>query len=449
MKTIIIGGGLAGLASAYKLVNSSDNNEVLILEKNSELGGMAASYSINGYYIEKYYHHIFKGDSEIIALLKELSLINKLEWRIGRTGYYINNKVYPLNTPLEILKYPALSFLDKVQLALLVLKAKKTTDYDYLDNITAKKWILDNARESLYLNFFEPLLQGKFGNHKDIVSAAWLLSRMKIRSNRSTSGETLGYLRGGFQLLIDALSKNINKSGNGEIRTNCEVNKIITENGKVKGVSDASGKFSDALLCDNIISTVSPATLNKLLIPYSQVSTSNFFSQTRRYQGTACALFGLNHRLMDDIYWLNIKASDFRISDISWSLPFGAIIEHTNFIPIDDYNEHLVYVTSYFQNPRDPLWSSSEKKVINWYLRGLKKLFPNFKENMVNWWRLTRNIDTAPVYETGYKNKILPYLTNIKGLYLAGMFSKTNYPERSMNGSILAGFKCAEIVNRT
>ncbi|MFQ6062840.1 MAG: FAD-dependent oxidoreductase, partial [Methanosarcinales archaeon] len=44
MKTIIIGGGLAGLASAYKLVNSSDNNEVLILEKNSELGGMAASY---------------------------------------------------------------------------------------------------------------------------------------------------------------------------------------------------------------------------------------------------------------------------------------------------------------------------------------------------------------------------------------------------------------------
>ncbi|MFQ6062528.1 MAG: NAD(P)/FAD-dependent oxidoreductase [Methanosarcinales archaeon] len=395
----------------------------------------------------------------MIALLKELSLINKLEWRIGRTGYYINNKVYPLNTPLEILKYPALSFLDKVQLALLVLKAKKTTDYDYLDNITAKKWILDNARESLYLNFFEPLLQGKFGNHKDIVSAAWLLSRMKIRSNRSTSGETLGYLRGGFQLLIDALSKNINKSGNGEIRTNCKVNKILTENGKVKGV-EVNGKFEE---CNNIISTVSPATLNKLLIPSNPFST---FYKNIKYQGTACALFGLNERLMDDIYWLNIKASDFRISDwgledsdiphsafpnpqSSWSLPFGAIIEHTNFIPIDDYNEHLVYVTSYFQNPRDPLWSSSEKKVINWYLKGLKKLFPNFKENMVNWWRLTRNIDTAPVYETGYKNKILPYLSNIKGLYLAGMFSKTNYPERSMNGSILAGFKCAEIVNRT
>jgi len=53
-------------------------------------------------------------------------------------------------------------------------------------------------------------------------------------------------------------------------------------------------------------------------------------------------------------------------------------------------------------------------------------------------------MDTAPIFETGFKNKVLPYKTKIKGLYLAGMFSPPNYPERSMNGSIRAGLECAE-----
>ena len=32
------------------------------------------------------------------------------------------------------------------------------------------------------------------------------------------------------------------------------------------------------------------------------------------------------------------------------------------------------------------------------------------------------------------------------GLYLAGMFSEANYPERSMNGSVRAGYEAAGAV---
>jgi protoporphyrinogen oxidase len=123
------------------------------------------------------------------------------------------------------------------------------------------------------------------------------------------------------------------------------------------------------------------------------------------------------------------------------------VIEHTNFIPVSDYGEHLLYVTSYFQNQESGLFRSGEKELIEIYLKGLEELFPGF-HNKVKWWRVRRDIDTAPVYEVGYGKKVLPYRTNIKGLYLAGMFSSANYPERSMNGSILAGFKCADEVIR-
>jgi len=121
------------------------------------------------------------------------------------------------------------------------------------------------------------------------------------------------------------------------------------------------------------------------------------------------------------------------------------VIEHTNFIPEQDYGEHLMYVTSYFQNPESVLWKKSNDEVVELYIEGLEKLFPGIREK-VNWWRLRRDIDTAPVYEVGYGKKVLPYKTNIKGLYIAGMFSEANYPERSMNGSIVAGFRCAEAV---
>ncbi|MFZ3382757.1 MAG: NAD(P)/FAD-dependent oxidoreductase [Candidatus Methanoperedens sp.] len=420
MTTIIIGGGLAGLAAAYKLAGK---DEIILIEKEPELGGMASSYKIGGYHIEKYYHHIFASDKELISLIEELGLGGRLEWLKGTTGYYFNGKIYPMNTPIEILK--ALPLMDVIRLTFLVLKAKSIKDRTPFDDITAKKWIIDTAGESVYNNFFLPLLQSKFGDNKEKVSAAWLLGRVQIRSNRGTKGERLGYMRGGFELLLEKMAENIRKRG-GIIKQG-NVSRIETATGSINGVI-ADGKLIE---CDRIISTVAPHVLEKIMETRLLGLDMNI-----SYQGTACALFGLKEKVMDDIYWLNIKED----------VPFGAAIEHTNFIPESDYGERLMYVTSYFQDKESILWKSNDEEVIELYLKGLEKLFPGFREK-VKWWRLRRDMDTAPVYEVGYGKKVLPYETKIKGLYLAGMFSDSNYPERSMNGSILAGFKCAEAIS--
>jgi len=389
MNTAIIGAGLSGLCAGYEL--SKKGMDVAIFESKN-IGGLASSYHVNDYHIEKYYHHIFRSDETILKLIDELGLNNKLEWLKGTTCYYINGEIYPLNTPMEILQYPHLSLFDKVKLALLVLRSKRKNIED-LDNITAKDLILNVAGKSVYNNFFEPLLRSKFGDEKDNVSASWLLSRIKIRSDRSLSGERLGYMRGGFYSLIEAILKEIEDKG-GEINKNA-VNKIITKNNEIRGI-EVDNKF---IGCDNVISTISPMALNEIIdIP---------IGARIKYQGTACALFALKERLMDDIYWLNIKAD----------VPFGAVIEHTNFAPLNNYGEHLVYVTSYFQDLNDPLWRMSEEEVIKLYLNGLKKLFPSFDERAIKWWELARDVDTAPIFETGFKNKVLPYKTKIKGTY--------------------------------
>ncbi|MFA4936491.1 MAG: FAD-dependent oxidoreductase, partial [Candidatus Methanoperedens sp.] len=315
MKTIIIGGGLAGLAAAYRLAGE---DEIILIEKEHELGGMASSYSIDGYHIEKYYHHIFASDRELISLIEELGLGNRLEWLKGTTGYYFDGKIYPMNTPLEILK--ALPLMDVIRLTWLVLKAKRIKDTAPFDDITAKEWILDTAGESVYNNFFLPLLQSKFGDNKERVSAAWLLGRVRIRSNRGAKGERLGYMRGGFQALIEKMTESVRKKG-GIIRQG-NVSHIEVKDGSVLGVN-ADGEF---IKCDRIISTAAPHILEKIIDTKLLGLDMNI-----SYQGTACALFGLSEKIMDDVYWLNIKDD----------VPFGAVIEHTNFIPASDYGEHL------------------------------------------------------------------------------------------------------------
>jgi protoporphyrinogen oxidase len=415
MKAVIIGGGLAGLAAAHAL------KDALVLEKEPVLGGTASSYCFKGCHIERYYHHIFKVDREIIAFIKKLGLEDKLEWRRATTGYYVKGKAYNLNTPLEILKYPYLSFKDKLKLALFTVKIKnkyKSDENKKLEYLTAKEWILQELGQSCYQNFFEPLLRGKFGDNLNYISAAWLASRVKIRSQRTISGEILGYLRGGFQQFISALASDI------EFKVNCEAKKIVVNNGEVQGV-ETEDEF---IPCKNVISTIAPELLKKLL----DVKLS---LPEIKYQGAACLLLAMK-RPLTDIYWLNIQAE----------VPFGAIIEHTNFIPVSDYGVHLAYIASYFQSENDFRWRMEADELIEVYIKSLEKLFPNFSRKQVVWAKLSRELYAGPIYDLKYS--YLPYASEIKGLYLAGMFSKPNYPERSMNGSIKAGLEVAKLIYR-
>ena len=78
---------------------------------------------------------------------------------------------------------------------------------------------------------------------------------------------------------------------------------------------------------------------------------------------------------------------------------------------------------------------------------GIERLFPGFDRGTVNWVRTARNPRVAPIYERGYLEKVVPYDLGDEvadGLYYAGMASRAQYPERSLNGGIVAGFACAD-----
>ena len=72
MKIAILGGGLTGLTAAQYL--SQTNNEIIIIERGSRVGGLAGGFKKQGWNweLDKTYHHIFKNDSAILNLAKEI-----------------------------------------------------------------------------------------------------------------------------------------------------------------------------------------------------------------------------------------------------------------------------------------------------------------------------------------------------------------------------------------
>jgi protoporphyrinogen oxidase len=405
MRIGIIGGGLTGLVAAHTLVR---DNEVDLYEKLPYLGGCLSSYNMENYWIERYYHHCFSGDITLFSLIRELNLTGKLEWMTGTTGYYARNTIFPLNTPAQILKYPELSIMDKARLAWLTLTAKKA-DLDTLDQIPADQYIIEHLGGNLYTSFFEPLLKSKFGDRRKEVSAAWLMSRIAIRSNRGVAGERLGYLNGGFHQIIDALESSVVSKG-GTILKQTPVSALTRsgENWMINGTR-----------YDAVISTIPPQELSHM---------GGLALPTIPYQGAACLTLAMDREVTNGIYWLNMKDS----------APYGAVVSHTNFIPSDRYGEHIVYLASYFSGAISP--QLDERMMADFCTRfGVPR-------GDIHWHRMAVDPWAGPVYTTGYGSLIPAYEQN--GLFMAGMFSKTNYPERSMEGSVRAGLDIATCITK-
>ena len=417
---IIIGGGITGLSAAYYLTEKG--LDVLLLEKNSELGGLLSGYSLEKYNIERFYHHVFASDREFFNLMDELGLKDQLIWLKASVGQLTHGKIYTLDSIKDILKFPLLSLGDKLRLAFFVLRSRHIGDLKELDRLTAEEWIVANCGKGVYENFFYPLLVAKFGDGYRDISASWLAGRISLRSHRSPSGERLGYMKDGFNVLIEHLAEQISRQA--KIITGCKVNRVIVEGRKVKAVETENGTF----FTDAIINTTSPREL--LEICNLKGEEENRLKNID-YQSVICLLLALNKSIIPN-YWLNINSK---------SLPFHLLIEHTNFYRKPDYDANLIYVCSYLNNKEDTLWNRDDGDIKNLYLDGLREI-RDIKNEDILWWRLARAEYAGPLYKTKFLEYKPKYNTSYGGLFITGMVS--SYPERSINESIKQGLECAK-----
>ncbi|MFB6310990.1 MAG: NAD(P)/FAD-dependent oxidoreductase [Salinirussus sp.] len=428
----VVGGGIAGLAAAHRL--QGHGYDVHVFEASETIGGLAATYQTAGDPIERFYHHLSRTEETIVRLAADLGLEDRIEWRIGKTAYYVDGVVHPLDTWSQILAYPHLSLYDKLRLGLLVLgidvrdglPSRGTYDqFTEFDDVPIEEFVLEHTTRGVLEHFFEPLLEAKFGDRWRDISAAWLLARVRFRGERDLRrGEVLGYLNGGFGVLLDAL---VDSVGRAQISTNARVTDLGFDDNRVNSLTVKSGDGARTYDVDGVVIAAMPTVLETL----------TGYSGNVEFQGTVCSVLAMDDSLTDT-YWLNIADE----------APFGALIEHTNFVSPERYGgDHLCYAVKYIQSSDDPLWQQDDPSVAETWLQGIEALFPDFERENVRWIRTARNPRTAPIYEQGYLDLVIPYDLGDEvadGLYYAGMASRAQYPERSLNGGVVAGYECAD-----
>lgn len=441
MRVGIIGGGVAGLVAAYEL--GKRGHQVTVCERDGELGGQAGTFQIGGERLEKFYHHLFTNDTEILDLIAELGLASEMEWLDSRMGIFYNGSAYRFGTPIDLLKFTPLSFADRIRFGFLLLYLQRYKDWKRLESVTAVDWVHRHGGQGVLDVVWGPLLRGKFGDRADQVSMTWLWGKIHLRGKSRSQGfqkERLGYMRGSFQKLIDALEQAISKQG-GRVLTSTEVRRIIVDHGRTVGleVEPARDRWADGQLAgteipfDAVIATVPSPMFLKLVPDLPEAYAEKVRSV--EYQAAVCAVLELNRQLTD-IYWMNISDRQ---------LPFVGAIEHTNFVPADRYGgRRILYLSNYLARTSD-LYGLSDDALVSVYLPHLKKFNPDFDQSWVEGFRVFRDDAGQPIVTTAYSRTIPEHITPIAGLFLAN--TTQIYPEdRGMNYSVRLGRTVASLV---
>jgi protoporphyrinogen oxidase len=387
-----------GLAAAYHALKRG--HAVTVLEAAPEAGGMAAHFDLGGLSIERYYHFVCKADQPTFELMAELGIGDRMRWVSTSMGYYLDGALYPWGDPISLMRFPKLSLIEKLRYGAMMFFSTRRTDWRSLENVAAKKWITRWCGTAVYERLWAPLFRLKFFEYADNISAAWIWTRIKRigTSRKSLLQEELGYIEGGSQTLVDALTKAIAAQG-GKLRLNAAVNRVETNTKRVIGVM-AAGEFFPA---DAVISTVPTPYVSKLVpdLPVEELA---------RYQaianiGVVCLVFRLK-RAVTRHFWVNI-------SDPRFEIP--GIVEFSNLRPTGDT---VVYIP-YYMPVTHPKFARDDSFFRAEAFGYLKMLNPALNDEDVVAFAVGRLRHAQPVCPPGFAAMLPAIETPIRGLQIA------------------------------
>jgi protoporphyrinogen oxidase len=416
----VLGAGALGLAAARRLTESGVR--VTVIERELLPGGLASGFRVGPSWLEKFYHHIFGTDTRIISLIDELGLGSDMHWGSSPTAMLRDGRVYPLDGVVPVLQFTPLSMLSRLRLGGGLAALKLLPNPHLLERDTAANWIRRWMGEQVYEVVWEPLLRGKFGEHAEAVSMAWFWARIYCRTPK------LGYLRGGFQRLYEALAEGIRAAGS-ELTLETTVTGIERSGDRVTVDTDRGHELYDAVLC----------TLpTRLFIQLSQGLPESYrarYESAVDHYSAHCLVLELDRQLQSS-YWLNVNDPGY---------PFLALVEHTNIMPPADYGgSHLVYLGNYLL-PSHQLFSLSGDEIFDFYLPHIQRINPSFDRS---WVRRVHSFSAhyaQPIVRVGYPSLLPPHRTPLEGVWLANMGHV--YPQdRGQNYSIALGERVADMM---
>lgn len=397
-KLAVVGAGAMGLAAAYYALKAG--HDVTVYESDTVAGGMAAHFDFDGLSIERFYHFICKSDYPLFDLMAELGIGDRVAWRNTSMGYYIDGQHYRWGDPLALLRFPLLSLRGKLGYGLQAFLQTKRKTFDDLDAVNAKDWFIKWGGHRTYTVLWKRLLDLKFFEYADNISAAWMATRIKRvgTSRASLFQEQLGVIDGGSQTLVEALVAAIEKMG-GKLRLGEAVYEVMAEGGRVKAIRSSQNIEH----YDRVISTV-PTPLVSTMIPTLPDASKKAYDAIKNI-GVVCVLLKLKKPITKH-FWLNVN--DERID-------IPGIVEFSNLRRVSDT---VIYVP-YYMPQTHPKFNREDSLFVDEAMNYISLINPAIKPDDLMSSHVGRLRYAQPVCEPGFSNKIPPLQTPIEGLQVA------------------------------
>jgi protoporphyrinogen oxidase len=426
----IVGGGIAGLTASLRLAQAGF--DVTLWERADKFGGQAGAFEVPGGKLEYFYHHLFQSDVHISELIEELGIGDRLAWLPSNVGYFADGTIYPLNGAKDLLTLPILPFHDRVRVGLVTAYLQRVKNWKPYEKVTAKQWLTRAMGERAYSRTFGAQLDAKFGRYADQIAMVWFWGKIWLRTTSRRSpleGEKLGYPIGSFDVVIDAIVEGARNAGatliSGSGPNELTKNDDGTWSVKIEGREDQT--------FDSVIGSVPSPIFARLVPQLPDDYRTKLLSLD--YEAAVVVLLEID-RALSDVYWMNIADP---------SMPFTAIIEHTNFVAPGNYDgKHYVYLSKYLE-PDNPYFTMAPGEVIDSYLPHLRKVNKDFDKSWISKYWVFRERSAQPIVTLNYSERIPDHRTPLTGLYLAN--TSQIYPEdRGTNYSVRLGNDIAKIV---
>lgn len=429
---VIVGGGFTGLTAAYAL--SKQGYKVRVIECDSSAGGLAGTFEFaDGVRLEKFYHHWFNNDVYVPELVKELGMEGDVITLSSRTGMYFNGRMWKLSTPIDLLRFTALSLIDRIRLGLLVFQVRRVKDWRTIEHLSIREWLQSLCGRNVFRVVWEPLLRAKFSIYAEAVNAVWMWKKLVLRGStrNDKGGEELAYFKGGFGRLAEAMVTAIEHAG-GEISFREKVTGVRADGKQLRALHTDRGEITGRQF---LFTPAFPIIANL----FEGTADSGWLARLRRvrYLGNMCLVLRLRHSL-SDTYWLNVNDPGF---------PFVGVIEHTNFDTPEHYKgTHIVFLSHYLA-VEDPVWSYSDRQYVDFALEHLKRMFPDMDKSWIVEYRVWRAEYAQPVTERDYSKYVPGRETPFENAFISTMAQI--YPEdRGTNYAIREGRAVVEQLSK-